>query len=90
MNVYSIDVMICATAYIKAETEAEAQAIALGLKDSALELYEQEGEVPISGKDLDNPDLPDVSFSPAMSVKGPVEGVTVDLAEEGVTEESES
>jgi hypothetical protein len=78
MPLYSIDVQLWATAYIKADSAEEAEQIARGLKGSALELEEQDGEVPISGAMYDDPELPDVSLSPAMSIVGP-EGQSAEL-----------
>lgn len=69
MPVYSIGVKIDATAYIKAEDEVEALAIARReLNDVALEVSPQEGALPISGRLFDDPRLPEISLSPAMSI----------------------
>lgn len=85
MNVYSIDVKVYATAYIKAETEQDARKIAEELKGYALELPEGgAGDLEISGMQLDNPDLPDVSLSPAMTVYGPDPDTNIELSEEDV------
>jgi hypothetical protein len=81
MNVYSIDVRVYATAYIKANSAEEALEIAKGLKDSALEVDDAGSDVEISGAMLDDPDLPDVSLSPAMTVVGPDDGDEPSLAE---------
>lgn len=78
MKLWSIDIKICATAYIKAETEEEAMKIANDLKNNGLELDEQDGETPISCKQYSDPDLPDVSLSPAMTLYGPWEESTPD------------
>jgi hypothetical protein len=69
MNVYSADILIHATVYVKAKDAAEATMIIAGLEGTCLTLSEQDDEeLPISGLDYDNPDLPDVSLSPAMTV----------------------
>ncbi len=78
---YSIDIQIWATAYIKADSAKEAEAIARAFKGYTLELEEQDGEVPISGQRYSNPDLPDVSLSPAMTIVGP-EGQQAELVED--------
>lgn len=72
-QLYSVNVQICATAYIKADNAESALAIAKSLegKTPAIPLYWTEGEVPIDGKEFDNPSLPDISLSPAMTIHGP-------------------
>lgn len=78
MKLYSVDIKICATAYIKAKTPEEAFEIAKSLKHGALELSPDEyQDIPISGRQYDDPDLPDVSLSPAMTVYGPFDGETI-------------
>jgi len=82
MNLYSIDVRVYATAYIRAGSEEAALAIAKGLKDSALELNEQwGGDMVITGLTFDNPDLPDVSLSPSMTIIGPADDAQAILAD---------
>lgn len=69
MPLYSIDIPVFATAYVKAADEEEALKQAIALGNSGLELPEVwEGEVPIFGKRFDHPDMPDVSLSPAMTI----------------------
>lgn len=71
MNLYSIDIKICATAYIRAKTAAEAKRIAEAMAFDGLELREDEyQDPPICGKGFDDPALPDVSLSPAMTIHG--------------------
>lgn len=81
MKLWTIDVRIYATAYIKAETEAEAQEIAAGFANTDLEFpngeYGQDFEIYGGDLDVDNEALPDVSFSPAMTVAGIDERDTV-------------
>lgn len=80
MKLFSIEVPIVATAYIKADSADEARTIARGLEGSALYLPDEwEGQVDISGKDNDDPDLPDISLSPAMTILETDE--TADLVE---------
>ncbi len=82
MAVWSVDVKITATAYIRAETQEEALKLAKELEGDGLELFEQDGDLPISGKQYDDPDLPDVSLSPAMTVHGPEEGNVPERADD--------
>lgn len=91
MNLYSIDIKICATAYIKAESEEEAMKIAKEqLADTGMELPDNLDwlELPITGKEFDSPDLPDVSLSPAMTLYGPWRGdeQPVEMVEEDLPE----
>lgn len=91
MNLYSIDVRLYATAYIKAETEAEAQAIANNLA-TTIEFSDRAQEVgdgiEVTGESF-NFDMPDVTLSPAMTLVGPDEGDKVTLAEELIPDEIE-
>lgn len=87
MNVYSIDVRIYATAYIKAETPKEAQKIARDLEGRNLELSPGDYGIEISGAQLGSTHLPAVSLSPAMTVRGPDRGARPDLCEEADTED---
>jgi hypothetical protein len=82
MPVYRIDVQIAGTAYIKADSEAEAAEKAKTLNDTTLMLQnvlaEGENEVPISGRQFNDPDLPEISLSPAMSCHGVWPGATLE------------
>lgn len=93
MNVYSIEVKLCATAYIKAESEEEAEKIARAnfgetcCGDLPIGEY---GDPAISDKSYENPDLPDISLSPAVTFYGPYEGKwDLDLVHEGDDEEED-
>lgn len=88
MNLYSIEMKLCATAYIKANTPAEALAKAQALKDLSPILEAGEGDVEISGRQFDDPELPGVSFSPAMNIHGPFDD-HVELAAEDIPEPEE-
>jgi hypothetical protein len=80
-KLFNIDVTIYATAYIIAESEEEAQAIAAGLPGCSGEMptgYFGD-DIEISGERF-NPDMPELSFSPAMTV-GSIHG-EVALVEE--------
>jgi len=63
--IYSIDVIIYATAYIRADSPEEALEEAKANKNSDFDDFE------ICGLSLDDPDLPDFSLSPAMTYYGP-------------------
>lgn len=71
-KVYSVEVLICATAYISAESPEEAARIATENfrehEDASTSDRSFFGDVPVSGATFD--DLPDVSLSPAMTFLG--------------------
>lgn len=71
-KVYSIGVALYATAVIKADSEAHALRIARKLKGRALiaNMAIDGGATLTSGLNYDNPDLPDVSLSPAVTIGG--------------------
>lgn len=71
MKLYSIDVRLYATAYIKAKSAAQARTIAEGLKDCSPTIFGHTGDVPICGLPFNHPDMPMVSLSPAMTIAGP-------------------
>ena len=81
-KLYRVDVQIYATAYIKASSAAEARTIAKNLKDETLEVVCMDGDLPISGRRYDDPLLPDVSLSPAMTVVGPASDDMVERADD--------
>ncbi len=70
-KIYSIGLTVYATAYIRASTPEEAQDIARDLRDTSLEVADAGGETPICGLKFDDPRLPDVSLSPAMTLADP-------------------
>ena len=81
MPIYSIAVTIYATAYVRAGTPEEAEVKAANLENLALEVEDRASEVPISGLQLSDPALPDISLSPAMTVIGPDKDDVPELAE---------
>lgn len=85
MNLYSIEMKICATAYIKAKSADEAIEIAKSLANLCPDIADHSGDVPISGGALSDPCLPDVSLSPAMTIHGPW-GKHVELIAENIPE----
>jgi hypothetical protein len=74
MPLYRVEVQIGATAYIKAKDVKEATKKAKTLKDNAIYVETAHdgdvSDVEISGLQFDNPDLPDISLSPAMTIHG--------------------
>jgi hypothetical protein len=80
---YSIDIKVAATAYIKADSKKAALKKAKWLRLLALELKPDDNqEVPICGLKFDDHDLPEVSLSPAMTLHGPFRGSTIELVED--------
>lgn len=71
-KVYSVDILVCATAYIVAASEAEAVAKAKAFTPGNITdlANPAEGDVPISGAQLDSDILPEISLSPAMTFWG--------------------
>lgn len=67
-RLYQIEALVAATLYIKADTLEEAIAKAATVKGDALEVQDAGGEVPVSDLMFDDPELPEISFSPAMTV----------------------
>lgn len=67
-KVYSIQFEVAATAYIRADNAADAKQIALKLQGLGLEVKDAGGDVEISGLAFDDPALPAVSLSPAMTM----------------------
>lgn len=68
-KLYRIDMRIAATAYIKATSKKAAMKIAREHENDTLELAE-DGDL-ICGLRFSDPDLPDFSLSPAMTVGRP-------------------
>lgn len=86
MPIYSTNIKLIATAYVRANSEAEAlkKVLAGYGPDLGAELPEGYGiDVIVSGQQLDNPDLPDLSISPAISFCGLADEVPV-IDDEGI------
>lgn len=81
-RLYRIDVKVCATAYIKAKSQAEAVTKAKALKGRCIYSGLDEFDIPISGLAYDDPALPTLSVSPAMTCHGIWEGGTIERADE--------
>lgn len=83
VNLYAIEIKVCATAYVKAKSAAEARDIArerFAPDQGGLHVH-ADADI-ISGLDYDDPDLPDISVSPEMTFHGMwSERETVDLVE---------
>jgi hypothetical protein len=91
MKVFSRDIMICGTAYVRAENADAAELLFQGMRDTSLEFSEgSTGDHEISGAHLDSPSLPDESFSPAMSVVGPVVGGAPELQHDSLEDQAEA
>lgn len=71
-KLYSVDIKIIGTAYIKAGSAKQAREMARNLKMEGLEVS---GDPLISGLEYSHPDLPEISLSPAMTLYGPTGGV---------------
>ena len=72
MNIYSVDIRIWATTYVRAKSQAEAFRIARGLTGTSIELRDDpHTNIPICGCEFDNPDLPDISLSPIITLSKP-------------------
>ncbi|TPJ51772.1 MULTISPECIES: hypothetical protein [unclassified Mesorhizobium] len=91
MNLYSIELKIAATAYIKAVDEEQALAAAMDMVGNGIELSEDLcAGIPITGRRFDDEDLPEVSLSPAMTIDSLWSpDTTPDLAEEDVPDAPE-
>ncbi|MCK0441216.1 hypothetical protein MUG78_17595 [Gordonia alkaliphila] len=81
-QLYSADIVVAATAYVKARSESEARQILVdATKDYTV--INAEGadceEIPITGSQFDDPDLPVVSMSPIMTVQGTTLKTPVEL-----------
>ena len=77
-KVWNIDVEIAGTAYIRADTADEArEKLGRWIKDEGWLELRGEG---ISSANLSSPYLPEVSLSPAMTLKGIYEGQQMELS----------
>lgn len=73
-RVYSCDITVYATAYIRATSKREADVLALGLTRKVIEVQPATHgrcEIEISGRGFTDPELPAVSLSPAMTLGRP-------------------
>lgn len=64
-RIYSVDVPVYATAYIIADSLEDAQKIARGLAGTGIDCEDREQ---VNGLMFDDPDLAEVTFSPAMTI----------------------
>lgn len=68
MTIYSIDLKVAATAYVRANSKEEA---IKALKDEIGKHGTDIIDFETSERKFDDPELPDISLSPAMTVWGP-------------------
>lgn len=70
-NIYQADITLRGTIYVRAESleEAKQKIAARDLDEVYLQsVVAPSGELPISGKRFDDPDLPEISLSPVATV----------------------
>ena len=88
-KLYSVDIRIAATAYIKADSPADALRIARSMHGDCLNVADPNAsEVPISAASFDDPALPDVSVAPVMTIYEP--SPHVELAADNANREGDS
>lgn len=77
MKVFRIEVTLQATAYVQADTEEAACVIMRKLDQETLELSRRDQQLSeelwISGRHYDDPALPAISLSPAMTLDVPAD-----------------
>lgn len=82
MGVYRIEVTIHATAYVRADSEADAVKMAKEIEGNGMELREnRDADIPISGQHFDSCELPELSLSPAMTI-GKIAAGSIELVED--------
>lgn len=81
MNVYSVELLICATAYVKANSKEEAMRKVRKLAGQSPRIEDSGGDVPISGFQYADPRLPEVSLSPAMTIHEPCNDAEAECVE---------
>jgi hypothetical protein len=83
MPIYRQDIKLYATVYVRADDADDAAGKIAGLHLQALEFFDDAGanDVPISDKGYTDPELPDISLSPAMTIHGPDVGSIPELVE---------
>ena len=71
-KIYSCELMVAATLYIRAESLEEAEKIASTMGGQWLSSDPRDpSDIPVSGLRFDDPDLPPISLSPAMTLNLP-------------------
>lgn len=69
MSLYAFDITLHATVYVKAETAAKARRAANLFTGNGLQLaIHEDAALPISDRKYEDPSLPDVSLSPAVTI----------------------
>lgn len=71
MKLYQTDIPVWATVYVKAESEEAAKKKVLELAGLCINEHDGESEVEFSSQRFDDPDLPEISLSPAMTIGTP-------------------
>jgi hypothetical protein len=71
MNVYSREVMICATVYVKASSAEAADKALCKIQGYSLSTdTDSDGETPVFGGKYNAPKMPKISVSPVMTIQG--------------------
>jgi hypothetical protein len=94
MNIYSTDIAIYATVYVRAKDEIDAKTLIRSLDGEFLTMPQAEVgmdiEMEISAAMI-GPDLPDMSLSPAMTIHVEENDIaSIQLADEGEDDEEET
>ncbi len=72
MPLFRVDIVLYASLYVRADGQAQAAQQAKSLANRVLVVADAGGsEVPISACRFNDPDLPDLSLAPAMTIIGP-------------------
>jgi hypothetical protein len=83
MKLYRQDVRICGTVYIKAKSRAEAISKVKALAGKGIDTENNAGaDIPVSAARCNDPGLPEISLSPAMTFKGIEPGCGIEIVEE--------
>ena len=73
MPIYRVEVRVEATAYVRADSAEQAQAGMLALDGETFELSRRDVQLTdqlwVSGRQYDDPELPVISLSPAMTLR---------------------
>jgi hypothetical protein len=82
MKLYRQDVRICGMVYVKAKSQAEAISKVKALAGKGIDTENSaDADVPVSGARYNDPGLPEISLSPAMTLKGIEPGCGIEIVE---------